>query len=83
MSPWTAPARSTLDRRPLPLSGARRSSASGRSGARELRPRGGREGGRAGELNGGVAAAREVVEEHLTGARNFGSEGRRRGRGEG
>jgi hypothetical protein len=35
-SPWTAPARFTMDRRPLPLSGARRSSASGRSGAREL-----------------------------------------------
>jgi hypothetical protein len=40
-SPWTVPTRSTVDRRPLPLSGARRSSASGRSGARELRPRGG------------------------------------------
>jgi hypothetical protein len=38
---WTAPARSTMDRRPLPHAGAHRSSASGRSGARELRPRGG------------------------------------------
>jgi hypothetical protein len=56
-----------MDRRPLPLSGARRSSASGRSGARELRPRGGREEGWAGELNGGVAAAREAVEGRLTG----------------
>jgi hypothetical protein len=43
---WTAPVWSTVDRRPLLRSGARRSSASGRSGARELRPRGGeRKGG--------------------------------------
>jgi hypothetical protein len=35
-SPWTAPAQSPVDRRPLSRSGARRSSASGRSGAREL-----------------------------------------------
>jgi hypothetical protein len=35
-SPWTAPARSTVDWRPLPRSKARRSLASGRSGAREL-----------------------------------------------
>jgi hypothetical protein len=83
MSPWTAPARSTVDRRPLPRSGAHRSSASGRSGARELQTRGGEEEGRAGELNGRVAAAREAVEERLTGDGNFGSEGRRRGRGEG
>jgi hypothetical protein len=75
MSPWTAPARSTVDQRPLLLSGARWSSASGRSGARELRPRGGQEGGQAGELNGGVAAAWEAVEERLTGDENFGSEG--------
>jgi hypothetical protein len=68
---------------PLPLLGARRSTASGRSGARELRLRGGREEGRAGELNGGVAAAREMVEGRLTSGENFGSEGRRRGRGEG
>jgi hypothetical protein len=33
---------------------------------RELRPRGRGEEGRAGELNGGVAAAREVVEGRLT-----------------
>jgi hypothetical protein len=46
-------------------------------------PRGGREEGRAGELNGGVAAAREAVEERLTGNGHFGSEGRRRGRDEG
>jgi hypothetical protein len=76
-SPWTAPARSTVDRRPLLLSGACQSSASGRFGARELQPRGGREGGRASELNGGVAAAREAVQERLTGDGNFGSEGRR------
>jgi hypothetical protein len=48
------------------------SSASGRSGARELRPRGGREEGRAGELNGGVAAAREAVEGRLTGGGGVG-----------
>jgi hypothetical protein len=66
-SPWTAPARSTMDQRPLPHSRAHRSSASGRSGARELRPRGGGEEGQAGELNDGVAVAREAVEGHLTG----------------
>jgi hypothetical protein len=65
-SPWTTPARSTVDWRPLSHSGAHRSSASGRSGARELRPRGGGEERWAGELNGGVAAAREAVEGHLT-----------------
>jgi hypothetical protein len=64
-----------VDRRPWPLSGARRSSASGRSGARELRPKGGQGGGRAGELNGGVAAAREAVEGRLTGVGELGSEG--------
>jgi hypothetical protein len=77
MSPWTVPTQSTVDRRPLPRSGACRSSAFGRSGARELRTRGGEEEGRAGELNGGVAVAREAVEERLTGNGNFGSEGRR------
>jgi hypothetical protein len=76
-SPWTAPARSTMDRRPLPRSRAHWSSASGRSGARELRPRGGGEEGRVGEPNGGVAAAHEVVEGRLTGGGSFGSEGRR------
>jgi hypothetical protein len=45
-SPWTAPTRSTVDRWPLLRSGAHQGSASGRSGARELRPRGGeRKGG--------------------------------------
>jgi hypothetical protein len=65
-SSWNAPARSTVDRWPLPRSGAHRSSASGRSDARELRPRGG--GGKrwAGEFNDGVATAREAVERHLT-----------------
>jgi hypothetical protein len=66
-----------MDRRPLPLSGAHRSSASDRSGALELRPWGGREGGWAGELNGGVVVAQEAVEERLTGDGNFGLEGRR------
>jgi hypothetical protein len=64
---WTVPARSTMDRRPLPRAGAHRSSASGCSGARELQPRGGGEERWVGELNGGVAAAREAVEGHLTG----------------
>jgi hypothetical protein len=82
-SPWTASAWSTVDRRPLPRSRARRSSASSRSGARELRPRGGGEEGRVGEPNGGVAMAREAVEGRLTGSGSFGSEGRRRGCGEG
>jgi hypothetical protein len=65
-NPWTAPAWSTVDRRPLPRSGAHRSSASGRSGARELQPRGGGGERRAGEVNGGVAVAREVVGRRLT-----------------
>jgi hypothetical protein len=52
-------------------------------GARELRPKGGGEEGQVGEPNGGVAVAREAVEGHLTGGGSFGSEGRRRGRGEG
>jgi hypothetical protein len=66
-SPWTAPARSTVDRRPLPRSGAHRSSTSGRSGARELRPRGGGGKGWAYEFNDGVAMVQEAVEGHLTG----------------
>jgi hypothetical protein len=78
-SPWTAPTRSTMDLQPLPCSGAHRSSASGRSGARELRPRGGGGERRAGEFNDGVAAVREVVEGRLTGggasARNGGGGG--------
>jgi hypothetical protein len=75
-NPWTAPAQSTVDQRPLPRSRARRRSASGRSGPREHRLRGGGEEGRVGEPNGGVAAAREVVEGRLTGGGSFGSEGR-------
>jgi hypothetical protein len=70
-------------RGPSPLSGAHRSSASGRSGAKELRLRGGREGGRSDELNGGVSAAREAVDGRLTGDGNRSLEGRRRGHGEG
>jgi hypothetical protein len=66
-SMWTAPARSSMDRQPLPCSGAHRSSAFDRSGARELRPRGGGGVGRAGKFNDGVAAVREVVEGRLTG----------------
>jgi hypothetical protein len=68
-----------VDRPPLPIGGAHRSSASGHSGARELRPRGGGEEGRAGELNGGVAAAREALEGRLTG----GGASARKGNGEG
>jgi hypothetical protein len=66
---WTAPARSSVDWQPLPCSGAHRSSAFGRSGARELRPRGRGGGGegQAGKFNDGVAAVREVVEGRLTG----------------
>jgi hypothetical protein len=64
---------------PLPHSGAHRSSASGRSGARELRPRGGGGERRAGEFNDGVAEAREAVEGHLTG----GAASARKGNGEG
>jgi hypothetical protein len=82
-NPWTEPAQSTVDQRPLSRSGAHRSSASGRSGARELRPRGGGEEGRVGEPNGGVATAREAVEGLLTGGGSFSLEGRWQGRGEG
>jgi hypothetical protein len=76
---WTTPARSTMDRRPLLHAGAHRSSASGRSGARELRPRGGGGEGWADEFNDGVTMGREVVEGHVTGdgasARKGGGEG--------
>jgi hypothetical protein len=64
---WTAPARFIMDRRPLPHAAAHQSSASSRSRARELRPRGGGGEGRAGELNNGVTASWEVVEGRLTG----------------
>jgi hypothetical protein len=63
---WTD--RSTVDRRPLPRTGAHRSSASDRSGARERRPRGVGVEGRASEINGRVTAGREAVEGHLTGS---------------
>jgi hypothetical protein len=65
-SSWTAPARPTVDRLPFPRSGAHRSSATSRSNARELRPRGRGGERRAGKFNDGVAAAREAVERRLT-----------------
>jgi hypothetical protein len=65
--PWTAPAWSTVDRRPLPCSGAHRSLASSRSSARELRQRGRGGERRVGEFNDRVAAVREAVEGCLTG----------------
>jgi hypothetical protein len=68
-----------MDRRPLPRAGAHWSSASGRSGARELRPRGGGGEGRAGKLNDGVTVGREAVEGRLTGS----SASARKGGGEG
>jgi hypothetical protein len=67
--------RSTVDWQPLLRVGAHRSSASGRSGARELRPRGRGGEGRAGELNNGVTAGREAVEGRLTGSVMFGNGG--------
>jgi hypothetical protein len=61
-SPWTVPAWSTVDRRPLPHSGAHRSLASGHSGAQGHRGRGGGRGVGVREpvkgLTGGRAAAR-------------------------
>jgi hypothetical protein len=66
-SSWTALTRSTVDRRPLPRSGAHQSSPSDRSGARELRLRGGGGERRAGEFNDGIATAQEAVERRLTG----------------
>jgi hypothetical protein len=65
---WTVLARSTMDRWPLPHAGAHQSSVSGRSGARDLRPRGRGGEGRAGELNDGVTAGWEAVEGRLTGS---------------
>jgi hypothetical protein len=79
MSSWTVPARSTVERRTLPCSGAHRSSASGLSGARELRRRGGGGERRAGEFNDEVVTAREVVERRLT----DGGASARKGDGEG
>jgi hypothetical protein len=61
--------------RPLPHVGAHRSSAFGRSGARELWPRGTGGERRAAELNGGITAGREVVEGHLTSGIGFGNGG--------
>jgi hypothetical protein len=59
---WTALARYTMDRRPLPRSGAHRSSSFGHSKAQGRRGRGGGWGVRVGEpvncLTGGRAAAR-------------------------
>jgi hypothetical protein len=61
-SPWTAPAQSTVDRRPLLCSGAHRSSGSGHSRAQGRRGRGGGRGVGVGEpvkgLTGGPATAR-------------------------
>jgi hypothetical protein len=88
-NPWTmstdrstASARSTMDRQTFPRLGAHRSSASDRSGARELRPRGGGGEGWAGEFNDGVAAGREAV--GVSHQRwSLSSEGQRGGHGEG
>jgi hypothetical protein len=66
MDRWTAPTRSSMDRRPLRRAGAHWSSASSRSSARELRPMGGGGEGWAGEFNDGVTAGREAVEGRLT-----------------
>jgi hypothetical protein len=67
--------RSTVVRQPFPHVGAHRSSTSGRSGARELRPRGGGGEGRDDELNSGVTTGREAVEGHLPGGIRFGNRG--------
>jgi hypothetical protein len=58
---WTASARSTMDQWPLSRVGADRSSASDRSGARELRPRGGGGRGKHGGPDSGLTEAREVA----------------------
>jgi hypothetical protein len=76
---WIVPARSTMDRWPLPCMGAHWSLASSRSDARELRPRGEGGEGWVGELNDGVTTGREAVEGHLTG----GGASARKGDGEG
>jgi hypothetical protein len=59
---WTVPAWSTMDRRPLSCVGAHQSSASGRSGARELRPRGGGRRGKQGGPNSVLTEARNAAE---------------------
>jgi hypothetical protein len=65
-NPWTKCtnrwARYTMDWRPLPRTGAHRSSPSGRSGARELRRRGGGGRGKHGGPDSGLTGARKAAE---------------------
>jgi hypothetical protein len=58
---WTARARCTMDRQPLPRAGAHRSLASGRSTARELRPSGGGGRGKHRGADFGLTGARNVA----------------------
>jgi hypothetical protein len=60
---WTAPARSTMDRQPLPHTGAHRSLASGHSGAREFRPRGKGGRGKHGAPDSGLTGAQNAAEQ--------------------
>jgi hypothetical protein len=60
---WTVPARSTMDRWPLPRMGAHRSSASGRSGGRELWSRGGGGRGKHGGPDSRLTRARMAAEQ--------------------
>jgi hypothetical protein len=91
-NPWTALARSTVDRRPLPRVGAHRSSVSSRSGARELRPRGGGGRGEHGvpisgspglgrRRSGDTTTVKAAVEERSVRACSGHGERGRRGRG--
>jgi hypothetical protein len=79
-----------MDRQPMPRVGAHRSSASGRSDARELRPRGG--GGAVGGVDAGApfyrvggGAGRSGIGEEwaVKVVRHNGDEGSRFGRGSG
>jgi hypothetical protein len=62
MDRWTAPARSTMDRQPLPHAEAHRGSASGRSGTRELRPRDGGGRGKHGGPDFRLTGAQKAME---------------------
>jgi hypothetical protein len=73
-SPWTTPARSTMDRRPWPASGACQSSASGPSGAQGSRGRGGGGRGKHGGPDSGLTGARKAVEQRRNDGEGGGGE---------
>jgi hypothetical protein len=72
---WTAPARSTMDRRPLPCAGAHRSSASGCSSLPALGDDSRVGGVGHGGLGPGLTGAQEVVEWRRDGGEGGGGDG--------